>query len=70
VTKTFRVSFDRNRYSVPWRLASQTVLVRADDDGGGPWVPVMPVELVPTLAGGDRPRRGYGGEAFSRPALA
>jgi transposase len=32
VTKTFRVSFDRNRYSVPWRLASQTALVRADDD--------------------------------------
>jgi len=32
VTKTFRVSFDRNRYSVPWRLTSQTVLVRADDD--------------------------------------
>jgi len=35
VTKTFRVSFDRNRYSVPWRLASQTVLVRADDDAVG-----------------------------------
>ncbi len=32
VTKTFRITFDRNRYSVPWRLASQTVLVRADDD--------------------------------------
>jgi hypothetical protein len=32
VTKTFRVTFDRNRYSVPWRLTSQTVLVRADDD--------------------------------------
>jgi len=32
VTKTFRVSFDRNRYSVPWRLASQTVLVRATDE--------------------------------------
>jgi len=32
VTKMFRVSFDRNRYSVPWRLASQQVLVRADDD--------------------------------------
>lgn len=32
VTKSFRVTFDRNRYSVPWRLASQTVLVRADDD--------------------------------------
>jgi len=31
VTKTFRVSFDRNSYSVPWRLVSQHVLVRADD---------------------------------------
>jgi hypothetical protein len=28
VTKTFRVTFDRNRYSVPWRLTSQTVLLR------------------------------------------
>jgi transposase len=32
VTKSFRVTFDRNRYSVPWRLASQSVLVRATDD--------------------------------------
>jgi transposase len=32
VTKMFRVTFDRNRYSVPWRLASQQVIVRADDD--------------------------------------
>ena len=32
VTKMFRVPFDRNRYSVPWRLASQQVVVRADDD--------------------------------------
>ena len=32
VTKMFRVPFDRNRYSVPWRLASQQVIVRADDD--------------------------------------
>jgi transposase len=32
VTKSFRVTFDRNRYSVPWRLASQHVLVRANDD--------------------------------------
>lgn len=32
VTKMFRVGFDRNRYSVPWRLESQTVLVRGDDD--------------------------------------
>jgi len=35
VTKTFRVTFDRNRYSVPWRLTSQTVLLRADDDAVG-----------------------------------
>lgn len=32
VTKSFRVSFDRNRYSVPWWLVSQTVLVRGSDD--------------------------------------
>ena len=32
VTKTFRVTFDRNRYSVPPRLHSQPVLVRANDD--------------------------------------
>jgi len=32
VTKTFRVTFDRNRYSVPWRLVGQTVLIRATDD--------------------------------------
>jgi transposase len=32
VTKMFRVPFDRNHYSVPWRLASQQVVVRADDD--------------------------------------
>ena len=30
-TKLYRVSFDRNRYSVPWRLAGQSLLVRADD---------------------------------------
>jgi hypothetical protein len=32
VTKLFRVSFDRNRYSVPPRLVGQTVVVRANDD--------------------------------------
>jgi len=32
VTKMFRVPFDRNRYSVPSRLASQQVIVRANDD--------------------------------------
>jgi transposase len=31
VTKMFRVTFDRNKYSVPWRLVSQNVIVRADD---------------------------------------
>ena len=37
VNKMFRVTFDRNRYSVPWRLASQQVIVRADDE----WVSVF-----------------------------
>jgi transposase len=32
VTKTFRVTFDRNVYSVPWRLIGQSLLVRADDE--------------------------------------
>ena len=32
VTKTFRVRFDRNFYSVPPRLVGQQVLVRANDD--------------------------------------
>jgi transposase len=31
VTKTCRVRFDRNLYSVPWRLVSQSVLLRAND---------------------------------------
>lgn len=30
VTKTFRVRFDRNSYSVPWRLVGQTVVIRAN----------------------------------------
>lgn len=30
VTKSYRVRFDRNIYSVPWQLVGQTVLVRAD----------------------------------------
>jgi transposase len=32
VTKSFRVRFDRNKYSVPWWLTSQQVVLRADDD--------------------------------------
>jgi transposase len=35
VTKMFRAPFDRNKYSVPWRLASQQVIVRADDERVG-----------------------------------
>lgn len=31
VDKTFRVRFDRNLYSVPWRFICQYVTVRADD---------------------------------------
>jgi transposase len=32
VTKMCRVPFDRNRYSVPWRLVGQQVIVRANDE--------------------------------------
>jgi len=32
VTKTYRVTFDRNRYSVPSRLVGQSVLVRGSGD--------------------------------------
>lgn len=35
VNKSFRVTFDRNKYSVPWWLASQQVIVRANDDEVG-----------------------------------
>lgn len=31
VSKTFRVDFDRNDYTVPWRLVGQTVLVRGNE---------------------------------------
>lgn len=31
-SRTFRVRFDRNTYSVPWRLAHQPVVVRANDE--------------------------------------
>lgn len=32
VDKTHQVYFDRNHYTAPWRLAGQSVLVRANDD--------------------------------------
>ena len=31
VGRTHQIAFDRNQYTVPWRLAGQRVLVRADD---------------------------------------
>ncbi len=38
VTKLYRVGFDRNRYSVPWRLSGQSLVVRADDNTVGVFV--------------------------------
>lgn len=32
VTKTFKIPFDRNLYSVPWRLAGQSVVIRGNDE--------------------------------------
>ena len=32
VDKTHQIYFDRNHYTVPWRLVGQSVLVRADDE--------------------------------------
>jgi transposase len=31
ISKTFRVDFDRNDYTTPWRLVGQSVLVRGDE---------------------------------------
>ena len=38
VTKLYRVPFDRNRYSVPWRLSGQSLVVRANDNSVGIFV--------------------------------
>lgn len=38
VTKTCRLTFDRNRYSIPWRLVCQTLVVRANDDHVSLWL--------------------------------
>jgi transposase len=38
VSKTFRVTFDRNRYSVPWRLVHQPVLVRGNAQEVSVWL--------------------------------
>jgi transposase len=45
VTKTFRVTFDRNRYSVPSRLHGQTVIVRGNDDAVGVFLGTKQIAL-------------------------
>ena len=47
VTKTFRIRFDRNAYSVPWRLVGQTVLVRGNDDSVTVFLGPKPVARHP-----------------------
>jgi transposase len=49
--KMFRVNFDRNKYSVPWRLASQNVIVRANDDTVGIFLGTKQVALHPRCWG-------------------
>jgi transposase len=44
-TKTFRVTFDRNDYTVPWRLHSQPVLVRANDAQVTVWLETKQIAL-------------------------
>jgi len=44
-TKSFRVRFDRNTYSLPWRLAHQSVLVRANDEVVGIYLETRQVAL-------------------------
>jgi transposase len=47
VTKSFRVRFDRNLYSVPPRLVAQTVVVRANDNAVGIFLGPKQVALHP-----------------------
>lgn len=47
VNKSFRVRFDRNTYSVPWRLVSQSVLVRANDEEVSVWLGPKRVAVHP-----------------------
>ena len=49
--KTFRVTFDRNVYTVPWRLVGQTVLVRANDQHVSICLGPKSVALHPRLWG-------------------
>lgn len=45
VSKTFRVVFDRNKYSVPWRLNNQAVLVRGNEMEVAVWLGTKRIAL-------------------------
>lgn len=45
VSKTFRVDFDRNIYSVPWRLIHHSVLVRGNEAEVSIWLGVKRVAV-------------------------
>jgi transposase len=45
VSKTFRVTFDRNEYSVPWRLIHQPVLVRGNEQEVAVWLGIKRVAI-------------------------
>jgi transposase len=44
-SKTFRVVFDRNEYSVPWRLSEQGVLVRGNEQEVSVWLETKRVAI-------------------------
>ncbi len=44
-SKTFRVVFDRNEYSVPWRLSEQAVLVRGNEQEVAVWLETKRVAI-------------------------
>jgi transposase len=45
VSKTFRVTFDRNEYSVPWRLIHQPVLVRGNEQEVAVWLGIKRIAI-------------------------
>ena len=45
VSKTFRVAFDRNVYSVPWRLIHQPVLVRGNEQEVSVWLGIKRIAI-------------------------
>ena len=45
VSKTFRVTFDRNEYTVPWRLTRQPVLIRGNEQEVAVWLETKRVAI-------------------------